>query len=100
MIRHGEASGARELPPGAARIRVHSGRAVVGEAGVPSRTNCNTVVVDVVNVAERPEKLARGLGRDECATTLVSDDTARRLDAGFALLALGRRCSEPSHSVI
>jgi adenylate cyclase len=93
MIRRVELESCRRVR---ACIRVHSGRAVVGEAGVPSRTNCSTVV-DVVNVAERREGLARGLGGDERATILVSDDTARPLDAGFALLALGRRVLRAIH---
>jgi class 3 adenylate cyclase len=81
----------RGLPPVRVRMGVHSGRAVVGDIGAPSRVNY-TVVGDVVNVAERLEELARGLARqDECATILVSGDTAHRLDAGFALLPLGRR---------
>jgi class 3 adenylate cyclase len=77
------------LPPVRVRMGVHSGRAVVGNIGAPSRVNY-TVVGDVVNVAERLEELARGIGReDECATILVSGDTARQLDAGFVLLPLG-----------
>ena len=56
-------------------------------------------MVDVVNVAERLKELARGLGGDECATILVSDDTARPPDAGFALLALGRRVLRAIHGL-
>ena len=48
----------RGLPPVRVRMGVHSGRAIVGNIGAPSRVNY-TVVGDVVNVAERLEELAR-----------------------------------------
>jgi class 3 adenylate cyclase len=70
---------------------VHSGRAVVGDIGAPSRVNY-TVVGDVANVAERLEELARDMGgEDEHACILMGGATARRLGAGFELVPLGRR---------
>jgi adenylate cyclase len=79
------------LPPVRVRMGIHSGRAVVGNIGAPSRVNY-TVVGDVVNVAERLEELARTVeGEGEHATIVVSADTASQLAAGFELLPLGRQ---------
>jgi class 3 adenylate cyclase len=86
-----EGRSGRGLPPMQVRMGVHSGRAMVGDIGAPSRVNY-TVVGDVVNVAERLEELARtATGEGERATILVSGDTARQVGADFKLLPLGRR---------
>ena len=73
-------------------VGVHSGRALVGNIGAPSRVNY-TVIGDVANVAERLEELARVVAGDEdkCACILVGGATARQLGAGFDLVPLGRR---------
>jgi class 3 adenylate cyclase len=79
------------LSPVQVRVEIHSGRAVVGNIGAPSRVNY-TVVGDVANVAERLEELARGVAASEddaCACILVGDATARELGTGFALVPLG-----------
>ncbi|HET6522716.1 MAG TPA: adenylate/guanylate cyclase domain-containing protein [Geminicoccaceae bacterium] len=76
-------------PPVRVRAGLHTGRAVVGNIGAPSRVNY-TVVGDVVNVAERLEELARAVaGETEEICLLVSGDTAGRLGAGFALSPVG-----------
>ena len=58
-----------------ARIGVHSGQAVV----------------DVVNVAERLKELARGVGGTSAPRSWLATTPHVPPDAGFALLALGRR---------
>ena len=81
----------RGCAPVRIRMGIHSGRALVGNIGAPSRINY-TVVGDVVNVAERLEELARDVaGENEYACILVSGDTAGRLGAGFELVPVGRR---------
>jgi class 3 adenylate cyclase len=82
---------ARGLLPIRIHVGVHSGWAVIGDIGAPSRVNY-TVVGDVVNVAERLEELARGVaGEDECACILIGGATAQQLGTGFELAPLGRR---------
>ena len=78
----------RGLPSVRVRIGVHSGRAVVGNIGAPSRVNY-TVVGDVVNVAERLEELARSV-MGESATIMVSGDTARQVGTDLEFLPRGR----------
>ena len=79
----------RGLPSVRVRIGVHSGRAVVGNIGAPSRVNY-TVVGDVVNVAERLEELARSV-IGESATILVSGDTAVQVGTDLEFLPRGRQ---------
>ena len=74
---------ARGEPPVRVRIGLHSGPAVVGNIGSPSRYNY-TIVGDTVNAAARIEALGVGLQEGEDAVVLASAATiaaARAHDA-------------------
>jgi class 3 adenylate cyclase len=78
-------------PPVRLRIGIHSGLAVVGNVGAPSRVNY-TLIGDTVNAAQRLEQLGKTLG-DTAADCIVlaSAATVGRLAPDIARVPLGRR---------
>ncbi|MBT6441070.1 MAG: HAMP domain-containing protein [Alphaproteobacteria bacterium] len=83
------------------RIGIHSGKAVVGNIGSPSRINY-TIVGDTVNIAERLEELARDEASEVANTTvLISESTAEQLEGtDIAVLPLGARQLRGRHRPI
>jgi len=81
----------KDLPPVRLRIGIHSGLAVVGNVGAPSRVNY-TLIGDTVNAAQRLEQLGKTLG-DTAADCIVlaSATTVSRLPPDIARVALGPR---------
>lgn len=91
-VRAAAAIAARHDPDGfRMRIGIHTGRALVGDLGAPSRLNY-TIVGDTVNTAQRLEQLGRVLRPDDAVAVLVSEATVRALASGTVPLAsLGLR---------
>ena len=80
----------REAPhPVRLRVGLHTGPAVVGHVGSPRRLSY-TIVGDTVNVGSRIEQQNRELQPDAEVAILLSDATARALNAPPPLRALGR----------
>ena len=71
------------------RVGLHTGPAVVGHVGSPRRLSY-TIVGDTVNVGSRIEQQNRELQPDAEVAILLSDATARALNAPPPLRALGR----------
>src|SRR6516164_2305481 len=66
----------RGQPPVRLRIGIHTGPAVVGSIGSPSRMNY-TIVGDTVNTAQRLEQLGKQLSDPSgCVTAIVSEAIA------------------------
>jgi len=77
------------LAPIRIRMGIHSGLALVGNIGAPSRVNY-TVIGDTVNIAERLEELCRKLAPANLDSfALISEETADRLESEFVLEPLG-----------
>ncbi len=71
------------------RVGIHSGLAVVGNIGAPSRVNY-TLIGDTVNSAQRLEALGKQVSPDADVVVLLSADTRAALDgAGLAAERLG-----------
>jgi class 3 adenylate cyclase len=76
------------LVPVRLMIGIHSGPAIVGNIGAPTRINY-TIIGDSVNTAERLEALAREVAVDSIdVCVLVSGDSAAKLGSAFALTPL------------
>ena len=92
LARINAAYAARDLPTVAMRVGVNTGPVVAGSLGSADRLKY-TVVGDAVVVAQRLESLD-GVAHDFDASpcrVLISGETARHLDGGFELEALGAR---------
>lgn len=77
------------LAPVRVRMGIHSGIALVGNIGAPSRVNY-TVIGDTVNIAERLEELCRKLAPTNIDSYIViSEETAGRLESDVLLESLG-----------
>jgi class 3 adenylate cyclase len=71
------------------RIGIHTGTATVGNIGAPGRLNY-TIIGDAVNIGQRLEQLGKEVGAPGAEVTiLISADTARQLDEGFAPVSAG-----------
>jgi class 3 adenylate cyclase len=80
------------------RIGIHSGVAVVGNIGAPTRLNY-TLIGDTVNVAQRLEGLGKELDTRETETViLLSGETAALLNARFEVRPLGEHRLRGRHS--
>lgn len=69
------------------RIGIHTGPAIVGNIGAPTRLNY-TVVGDTINVASRVEQAARDY-LDGDVTVLVTESTLNAAEPGVAAKSLG-----------
>ena len=77
------------LAPVRVRIGIHSGPAIVGNVGGPTRVDY-TLVGDTVNIASRLNDMAREyLGSDSSAVALVSGETADALPNDFPVSEMG-----------
>ena len=77
------------LKPLRVRIGLHTGTAVVGNIGAPSRINY-TLVGDTVNVAQRLEALSKSLDiADRSASILISGDVKDQIGPEFRCTPMG-----------
>lgn len=70
------------------RVGIHTGQALVGNIGAPSRINY-TVVGDTVNAAQRIEALAADIISRDAVTILISETVARELPSSYAYVEVG-----------
>jgi len=90
----------RGRAPVRVRMGVHSGLALVGNIGAPSRVNY-TVIGDTVNTADRLEELCRKLAAPDLDSfTLLSEETAERLGPAFAVDLLGTHTLPGKEAVV
>lgn len=76
-------------PPIKVRIGLHTGRAIVGNIGAPSRINY-TLVGDTVNVAQRLQDLGHELGdKSSDVTIIASASVVARAGSKFKVTGLG-----------
>ncbi len=80
--------GARGERPIKLRIGIHSGPAVVGNIGAPSRVNY-TLIGDTVNTAQRLEALGKDVAPDEDVVVLIGVDTKAAIGPEFAYEQVG-----------
>ncbi len=79
----------RDEAPVGVRIGIHTGRAIAGNIGAPSRINY-TLIGDTVNVAQRIEELIKTMVEPGAAVTImVSGEVADRVGGRFTLVPEG-----------
>lgn len=97
---HNAAQCEDDFPRLRVRLGIHSGVAVVGNIGAPSRINY-TIIGDAVNTAQRLEELSRAVANaDEDVGIVISGDTAKQLGPQFELAPLGRQALRGRHETL